>query len=71
VGLKHREDFDVQSGVTDEFADLDEKLTAVFLAALTAEDRVRGLSPEELAAAMTKEQAARLREILEKEKQAD
>ena len=34
----HREDFDVQSGVTDEFAELDEKLTAVFLAALTAED---------------------------------
>ncbi len=66
----------MQSGVKDEFAELDEKITADFLADLTAErrlrglpveERLRGLSPEELAAAMTKEQAARLREILEAE----
>ena len=73
----HREDFDVQSGVTDEFAELDEKLKAEFLAVLTAEERLSGLppeevlrvvSPEELAAAMTAEQAARLREILDRKK---
>jgi hypothetical protein len=44
----HREDFDVQSGVTDEFAELDDQLTSDFLATLPAEQRLRGLPPEEL-----------------------
>ena len=36
------------------------------LRGLTADDRVRGFSPEELAAVLSEEQAARLRELLER-----
>jgi hypothetical protein len=65
-----KEGFAMQHGVSDDLQqmqELGEELLTKILERVPAERRLRGLSPEELLASLTEEQAARLRELLVRE----
>jgi hypothetical protein len=62
------EAFAMQHGSTENMKEVEEDLLTAILEDLPPERRVRGLSPEELAGALNAEDAARLRELLEKKR---
>jgi hypothetical protein len=59
------EDFAMQHAGTEYLGEVEDELQAV-LDAIPVENRLRGLTAEELAAGLTEEQAKRLRELLER-----
>jgi hypothetical protein len=60
------EDFAMQHKDSEHLGEVEEELQTAVLELIPVEKRLQGLSPEELAAGLSKEQAARLRELLER-----
>jgi hypothetical protein len=64
--FRSEEDFAMQQVLSENLKEFSAKLRAKFLEETPVEERLRGLSPEELLAGLSAEERARLRELLER-----